>query len=369
MLTVAGEAVSPRRIRDSSGDAELGEAEPRRTKASVAPQRMGADAEGARSTGGVGVAKHGTRKPRATDRSDDAVSRYLRQISSVPLLDHDEMTALARKVEAGKIAQDRLSVMGEPDPELEANLLEIVKTGLIAKRRLVEANLRLVVSIAKNYVGYGLSLMDLIQEGNVGLIHAVERFDYRKGYRFSTYATWWIRQAILRALGEQARLVKVPPSVVEQAKHIQRTRNALCQRLGREPTTEELAEAAGIAPERVAELEAAAHGTLSLDLPVGEGDSRTLGEFLVDDSEDTPYELTIRRLAQRQVREVMALLTEREREILALRFGLDGSRPMTLEELGEKFHVTRERVRQIEARTLAKLRHPSRARELGEYLG
>lgn len=361
--------MSPRRIRDPSRDAELRDAERRQTNASVAPDRPRADAEWARSRGGVGVAGHRSRKPNTVERSDDAVGRYLRQISSVPLLTHDEITALARKVEAGKIAQNRLSAIGEPDPELEANLLEIVKNGLLAKRRLVEANLRLVVSIAKNYAGYGVSLMDLIQEGNVGLIQAVERFDYRKGYRFSTYATWWIRQAILRALGEQARLVKVPPRMAEQAKGVQRTRNVLCQRLGREPTTEELAEAAGIDPERVAELEAVVHGTLSLDLPVGEGASRTLGEFLVDDSEDSPYELTIRRLAQQQVRDVMALLTDREREILALRFGLGGSRPMTLEELGKKFHVTRERVRQIEARTLAKLRHPSRARDLGEYLG
>jgi RNA polymerase primary sigma factor len=311
---------------------------------------------------------NGRQGRRGVAESNDLVACYFAEISKVPLLTHEQVTALARRIEAAKIAEERLSVMGEPEPVLEAQLIKVVEDGLRAKRQLIESNLRLVVSVAKYFTRYGVPLMDLVQEGNIGLIRAVERYDYRKGYRFSTYATWWIRQAILRALADQGRIIKIPSNIADEASRVNRATNALYQRLGREPRIDEVARESELSPERVAELLSLTQGTVSLETPIGHDEQATLGDLIADE-EEAPHELLTRRLAQEQVREVIEALTERERQILKMRFGLDGSRPKTLEEVGAEFNVTRERIRQIEAKTLAKLRHPSRACELDEYLG
>ncbi len=302
------------------------------------------------------------------DQGDALVSLYLSEISRVPLLSPAQERALARRIEAGRIAAERLSVMGEPEPSLEATLMRVVEDGLRAKRTMIEANLRLVVSIAKRYATGAIPLMDLIQEGNIGLIRAVERFDYRLGYKFSTYATWWIKQSIRRALSEQGTVVRVPVNIVEEAWRLRRVRNSLIHELGREPSTEELASKAGLSPDRVEEVLAATRSAFSLDEPVSEDDSATLADLVGDLEDESPHELITKQLLREHMLQAMDDLTPRERRVLEMRFGLDGKNPRTLDEVGQEINVTRERVRQIEAKSLAKLRHPSRARHLREYL-
>lgn len=272
---------------------------------------------------------------------EDPVRMYLKEIGKVPLLTAEEEKELAMKMEAG-------------DTE--------------AKKRLAEANLRLVVSIAKRYVGRGMLFLDLIQEGNLGLIKAVEKFDYRKGYKFSTYATWWIRQAITRAIADQARTIRIPVHMVETINKLIRVQRQLLQELGREPYPEEIAEKMGLPVERVREIQKISQEPVSLETPIGEEEDSHLGDFIQDDNVPVPAEAAAFTLLKEQLVEVLGTLTEREQKVLCLRFGLEDGRARTLEEVGKEFDVTRERIRQIEAKALRKLRHPSRSRKLKDYL-
>ena len=272
---------------------------------------------------------------------EDPVRMYLKEIGKVPLLNAEEEIELAKKME-----------MGDQD----------------AKKRLAEANLRLVVSIAKRYVGRGMLFLDLIQEGNLGLIKAVEKFDYRKGYKFSTYATWWIRQAITRAIADQARTIRIPVHMVETINKLIRVSRQLLQELGREPTPEEIAEQMSMPVERVREILKISQEPASLETPIGEEEDSHLGDFIQDDNVPVPADAAAFTLLKEQLMEVLGTLTEREQKVLRLRFGLDDGRARTLEEVGKEFNVTRERIRQIEAKALRKLRHPSRSRKLKDYL-
>jgi RNA polymerase primary sigma factor len=288
---------------------------------------------------------------------DDPVRMYLREIGRVPLLTAEEEVKLAQRMERGKAEQLK------PNPNRR-----IVEDGEEAQRRLTEANLRLVVSVAKKYIGRGMSLLDLIQEGNIGLIRAVEKFDYTKGYKFSTYATWWIRQAITRAIADQARTIRIPVHMVETINRLIRISRRLLQDLGREPTSEEIAEQMEISAEKVREIIKVSQEPVSLETPIGEEEDSHLGDFIEDHTALAPAEAASHQLLKEQVEDVLDSLTERERKVLQLRFGLDDGRSRTLEEVGKEFHVTRERIRQIEAKALRKLRHPSRSRKLKDYL-
>ena len=268
---------------------------------------------------------------------EDPVRMYLKEIGKVPLLSAEEEIEYAKRMEE-------------------------------AKKRLAEANLRLVVSIAKRYVGRGMLFLDLIQEGNLGLIKAVEKFDYRKGYKFSTYATWWIRQAITRAIADQARTIRIPVHMVETINKLVRVSRQLLQELGREPSPEEIAEAMDIPVERVREIQKISQEPVSLETPIGEEEDSHLGDFIQDDNVPVPAEAAASTLLKEQLVEVLGTLTEREQKVLRLRFGMDDGRARTLEEVGREFNVTRERIRQIEAKALRKLRHPSRSRKLKDYL-
>lgn len=272
---------------------------------------------------------------------NDPVRMYLKEIGRVPLLTAEEEVELAKRIEQG-------------DEE--------------AKRRLAEANLRLVVSIAKRYVGRGMLFLDLIQEGNMGLIKAVEKFDYRKGYKFSTYATWWIRQAITRAIADQARTIRIPVHMVETINKLIRVSRQLLQELGREPTPEEIAKEMNLSPEKVREIMKIAQEPVSLETPIGEEDDSHLGDFIPDDDIQAPADAAAYELLKEQLKEVLDTLSDREENVLRLRFGLDDGRTRTLEEVGKVFGVTRERIRQIEAKALRKLRHPSRSKRLKDFL-
>ena len=272
---------------------------------------------------------------------EDPVRMYLKEIGKVPLLSADEEIKLAQRMEEGDEA---------------------------AKKKLAEANLRLVVSIAKRYVGRGMLFLDLIQEGNLGLIKAVEKFDYRKGYKLSTYATWWIRQAITRAIADQARTIRIPVHMVETINKLIRVSRQLLQELGREPSPEEIADNMDIPVERVREIQKISQEPVSLETPIGEEEDSHLGDFIQDDNVPVPAEAAASTLLKEQLVEVLGTLTEREQKVLRLRFGMDDGRARTLEEVGKEFNVTRERIRQIEAKALRKLRHPSRSRKLRDYL-
>lgn len=296
--------------------------------------------------------------------TSDLVRIYLREIGRVPLLTAEEEVELAKSIEAGLFAEDRLCAAGRrPLPELE----ELVWEGVRAKQRLIEANLRLVVSIAKRYVGRGMLFLDLIQEGNLGLIRAVEKFDYTKGYKFSTYATWWIRQAITRAIADQARTIRIPVHMVETINKLVRVQRQLHQDLGREPAPEEIALEMDLPVDRVVEIQRIAQEPVSLQSPIGEEDS-DLGDFIEDADAVVPMEAAAFIMLQDQLDDILATLSEREQRIIQLRFGLSDGHPRTLEEVGREFGVTRERIRQIESKTLAKLRHPTRAQMLRDYL-
>jgi RNA polymerase primary sigma factor len=293
---------------------------------------------------------------------DDPVRMYLREIGRVPLLTAEEEVRLAQRMERGK--QEKLRAERTKTPPNR----RYIEDGEEAQRRLTEANLRLVVSVAKKYIGRGMSLLDLIQEGNIGLIRAVEKFDYTKGYKFSTYATWWIRQAITRAIADQARTIRIPVHMVETINRLIRISRRLLQDLGREPTSEEIAEQMEISAEKVREIIKVSQEPVSLETPIGEEDDSHLGDFLEDHTALAPAEAASHQLLKEQVEDVLDSLTDRERKVLQLRFGLDDGRSRTLEEVGKEFHVTRERIRQIEAKALRKLRHPSRSRKLKDYL-
>ena len=311
---------------------------------------------------------------------EDPVRMYLKEIGKVPLLSADEEIELAQKMEAGSVAvekipllKERLAETGEEQEkeEIQAEIKALqldVDRGSDAKKRLAEANLRLVVSIAKRYVGRGMLFLDLIQEGNLGLIKAVEKFDYRKGYKFSTYATWWIRQAITRAIADQARTIRIPVHMVETINKLIRVSRQLLQELGREPTPEEIAEEMKMPVERVREILKISQEPVSLETPIGEEEDSHLGDFIKDDNVPVPADAATFTLLKEQLEEVLGTLTEREQKVLTLRFGLEDGRARTLEEVGKEFNVTRERIRQIEAKALRKLRHPSRSRKLKDYL-
>ena len=272
---------------------------------------------------------------------DDPVRMYLREIGKIPLLTYDQELDLAKKILKGDEA---------------------------AKQKLAESNLRLVVSIAKKYVGRGMLFLDLIQEGNMGLIKAVEKFDYTKGYKFSTYATWWIRQAITRAIADQARTIRIPVHMVETINRLIRTSRQLLQQNGREPTPEEIAKEMDVSVERVLEIQKIAQDPVSLETPIGEEDDSHLGDFIQDEDSPSPQDAASYTMLREQLDEVMSTLTPREAKVLRLRFGLDDGKARTLEEVGKEFQVTRERIRQIEAKALRKLRHPSRSKKLKEYM-
>ena len=310
---------------------------------------------------------------------EDPVRMYLKEIGKVPLLTADEEIVLAKQMEAGADAHNRLEeieeLLKDADDEKRAELLKEQKqmkmleyAGEEAKNRLAEANLRLVVSIAKRYVGRGMLFLDLIQEGNLGLIKAVEKFDYRKGYKFSTYATWWIRQAITRAIADQARTIRIPVHMVETINKLIRVSRQLLQELGREPFPEEIAEEMNMSVERVREILKISQEPVSLETPSGEEEDSHLGDFIQDDNVPVPADAAAFTLLREQLKDVLSTLTDREQKVLRLRFGLDDGRARTLEEVGKEFNVTRERIRQIEAKALRKLRHPSRSRKLKDYL-
>ena len=301
---------------------------------------------------------------------DDPVRMYLKEIGKVPLLTAEEEIELAQLMEEGIAARQKLDDQQEVplSPEEIAACEEQAASGEDARKRLAEANLRLVVSIAKRYVGRGMLFLDLIQEGNLGLIKAVEKFDYRKGYKFSTYATWWIRQAITRAIADQARTIRIPVHMVETINKLIRISRQLLQELGREPTPEEIAEEMEMPVERVREILKISQEPVSLETPIGEEQDSHLGDFIQDDNVPVPADAAAFTLLKEQLVEVLGTLTEREQKVLRLRFGLDDGRARTLEEVGKEFNVTRERIRQIEAKALRKLRHPSRSRKLKDYL-
>ena len=311
---------------------------------------------------------------------EDPVRMYLKEIGKVPLLSADEEIELAQKMEAGSVAVEKIPLLKErlaetgdeqEKEEIQAEIKALqldVDRGSDAKKRLAEANLRLVVSIAQRYVGRGMLFLDLIQEGNLGLIKAVEKFDYRKGYKFSTYATWWIRQAITRAIADQARTIRIPVHMVETINKLIRVSRQLLQELGREPTPEEIAEEMKMPVERVREILKISQEPVSLETPIGEEEDSHLGDFIKDDNVPVPADAATFTLLKEQLEEVLGTLTEREQKVLTLRFGLEDGRARTLEEVGKEFNVTRERIRQIEAKALRKLRHPSRSRKLKDYL-
>lgn len=302
----------------------------------------------------------------------DPVRMYLKEIGKVPLLSAAEEIDLAMKIEAGVDATEKLDAAEAEGVELERRerrrLSRIEQVGLDAKQQLIEANLRLVVSIAKRYVGRGMLFLDLIQEGNLGLIRAVEKFDYTKGFKFSTYATWWIRQAITRAIADQARTIRIPVHMVETINKLVRIQRQLLQTLGREPTPEEIAEEMGLTPDRVREIQKISQEPVSLETPIGEEEDSQLGDFIEDDAAVAPPDAAGFTMLQEQLSKVLEGLAERERKVISLRFGLEDGHPRTLEEVGREFGVTRERIRQIESKTLAKLRHPSRSSKLKDYL-
>ncbi len=304
--------------------------------------------------------------------TDDPVRMYLKEIGKVNLLTSEEEVELAQAMTAGNAAQeqlDELKASGEEIPEeLRRELEKTIKKGEKARQRLAEANLRLVVSIAKRYVGRGMQFLDLIQEGNLGLIKAVEKFDYVKGFKFSTYATWWIRQAITRAIADQARTIRIPVHMVETINKVIRVSRQLLQELGHDPTAEEIAEEMNMPAERVREILKIAQEPVSLETPIGEEEDSHLGDFIPDEGASEPSEAASFTLLKEQLMDVLSTLTPREEKVLKLRFGIEDGRTRTLEEVGKEFNVTRERIRQIEAKALRKLRHPSRSKKLKDFL-
>ncbi|MFJ3902388.1 RNA polymerase sigma factor [Streptomyces sp. NPDC090025] len=344
-------------------EAEPDEAEPDVEPLAEAEQEPDPEPEPVRA-----AARRGKPDPGGNGPSSDLFRQYLREIGRVPLLTAAEEVELARRVEAGLFAEEKLTSTPDLDSQLAHDLDRIVVLGRIAKRRLIEANLRLVVSVAKRYVGRGLTMLDLVQEGNLGLIRAVEKFDYARGYKFSTYATWWIRQAMSRALADQARTIRVPVHVVELINRVIRVQRRMLQERGYEPTAEEVAAQLDLAPERVGEVLRLAQEPVSLHAPVGEEDDVALGDLIEDGDAASPVESAAFLLLRQHLEAVLSTLGERERKVVQLRYGLDDGRPRTLEEIGQLFGVTRERIRQIESKTLNKLRDHAYADQLRGYL-
>ena len=313
-----------------------------------------------------------TTETTSTVLTGDPVRMYLKEIGKVDLLTASEEIDLAMKIEAGVAATEQLERAEAEGVELDRRerrrLSRVEQVGLDAKDQLIEANLRLVVSIAKRYTNRGMTFLDLIQEGNLGLIRAVEKFDYKKGFKFSTYATWWIRQAITRAIADQARTIRIPVHMVETINKLSRVQRSLNQELGRDPTPEEIGAEMGLTAERVREIQKISQEPVSLETPIGEEEDSMLGDFIEDTAAVVPPDAASFSMLQEQLSKVLDGLAERERKVIELRFGLVDGHPRTLEEVGKEFGVTRERIRQIESKTLAKLRHPSRSSKLKDYL-
>jgi len=308
----------------------------------------------------------------STIKLDDPVRMYLKEIGNIPLISYEEETRLAKIIADGNMANEQLNAIEEegydvPEEDLE-KLRSLVRKSEGAKNKLVESNLRLVVSIAKKHVNRGLQFLDLIQEGNMGLMKAVEKFDSDKGFKFSTYATWWIRQAITRAVADQARTIRIPVHMVETINKLLRVQRQLVQELSREPTPEEVAEKMDIPVEKVQQIQKIAQEPISLESPVGEEEDSSLGDFISDPTALDPYEYTAQEMLKKELNEVLEGLTDREEKVLRMRFGLLDGRQRTLEEVGKEFGVTRERIRQIEAKALRKLKHPSRSRKLRDFM-
>jgi RNA polymerase primary sigma factor len=299
---------------------------------------------------------------------DDSISLYLKEIGRIPLLTAEQEVSLAKRMEAGRNAKRRLGNSRSLSFEERKNLSAVIKDGQAAHEHLIKANSRLVVSVAKKYVGRGVPFLDLIQEGNIGLIRAVKKFDYRRGYKFSTYATWWIRQAVTRAIADQGRTIRVPVHMYEQINRLARVSRQLVQELGRDPTVEEIAADLGVSPKKVERTIKVSQRPLSLEMPVGEEDDSFLGDFIEDSEAPSPTDQASQQLLRDQIEDIFVSLTPREVRILQLRFGLVDGYSYTLEEVGRKFGVTRERIRQIEAQALGRLRHPSRSRRLRDFL-
>jgi RNA polymerase primary sigma factor len=299
---------------------------------------------------------------------DDSISLYLKEIGRIPLLTAEQEVSLAKRMEAGRHAKRRMSKNGRLSQARREELAWTVRDGKAAQEHLIKANSRLVVSVAKKYVGRGVPFLDLIQEGNIGLIRAVNKFDYRRGYKFSTYATWWIRQAVTRAIADQGRTIRVPVHMYEQINRLARVSRQLVQELGRDPTVEEIAGELGVSPKKVERTIKVSQRPLSLEMPVGEEDDSFLGDFIEDSDAPSPTDQASQQLLRDQIEDIFVSLTPREVRILQLRFGLVDGYSYTLEEVGKKFGVTRERIRQIEAQALGRLRHPSRSRKLRDFL-
>jgi RNA polymerase primary sigma factor len=299
---------------------------------------------------------------------DDSISLYLKEIGRIPLLTAEQEVSLAKRMEGGRNAKRRMSKNGELELDERERLRSTIRDGQAAQEHLIKANSRLVVSVAKKYVGRGVPFLDLIQEGNIGLIRAVKKFDYRRGYKFSTYATWWIRQAVTRAIADQGRTIRVPVHMYEQINRLARVSRQLVQELGRDPTVEEIAEELGVSPKKVERTIKVSQRPLSLEMPVGEEDDSFLGDFIEDSEAPSPTDQASQQLLRDQIEDIFGSLTPREVRILQLRFGLVDGYSYTLEEVGKKFGVTRERIRQIEAQALGRLRHPSRSRKLRDFL-
>lgn len=299
---------------------------------------------------------------------DDSISLYLKEIGRIPLLTAEQEVELSKRMESGRTARRRLNRDGQLGIDERQSLKAVIRDGKAAQEHLVKANSRLVVSVAKKYVGRGVPFLDLIQEGNIGLIRAVKKFDYRRGYKFSTYATWWIRQAVTRAIADQGRTIRVPVHMYEQINRLARVSRQLVQELGRDPTTDEIAIELGISSKKVERIIKVSQRPLSLEMPVGEEDDSFLGDFIEDSEAPSPTEQASQQLLREQIDDIFSSLTPREVRILQLRFGLVDGYAYTLEEVGKKFGVTRERIRQIEAQALGRLRHPSRSRKLRDFL-
>ncbi len=349
-------------VDDDSADRSPVEQAARRRQIRSQGARPGVDSRSGGSTGS------------GASSSADPVRAYLREIGRVPLLTAAEEVTLAKRIESGALASEKLAELAaagcssELDMTSRRELQRLMADGEEAKAALTRANLRLVVSIAKRYSNRGLQLLDLVQEGNLGLMRAVEKFDYTKGFKFSTYATWWIRQAVTRAIADQARTIRIPVHMVESINRVHRTQREMIQELEREPTVEELAAKVEMTPARVREIQRISQDPLSLDSPVGETDDSNLADFIEDQQAEVPADMAARHMLGDAVLEALSDLNDREKEVVKLRFGLDGGHPRTLEEVGREFGVTRERIRQIEAKTLAKLRNPQRSQKLRDYL-
>ncbi|MFC5220577.1 RNA polymerase sigma factor [Streptomyces coerulescens] len=367
--TTAVKKTAAKKTTAKKDDAEILEDE---ALEEAAPGKAGDEPEGAESAGFVLSDEDEDDAPAqqvaAAGATADPVKDYLKQIGKVPLLNAEQEVELAKRIEAGLFAEDKLANADKLAPKLKRELEIIAEDGRRAKNHLLEANLRLVVSLAKRYTGRGMLFLDLIQEGNLGLIRAVEKFDYTKGYKFSTYATWWIRQAITRAMADQARTIRIPVHMVEVINKLARVQRQMLQDLGREPTPEELAKELDMTPEKVIEVQKYGREPISLHTPLGEDGDSEFGDLIEDSEAVVPADAVSFTLLQEQLHSVLDTLSEREAGVVSMRFGLTDGQPKTLDEIGKVYGVTRERIRQIESKTMSKLRHPSRSQVLRDYL-